>query len=127
MENCIFCKLAKEGSIHKIWEDDKNMAFLDTNPIRPGHTLVIPKKHVGYIFDMDDKEYTDLMLASKKVAEILKKKLNPKRVGVLVEGFGVDHVHVHLVPIDNGGEVCLQYSKPASQDELKNIVNKILK
>jgi len=127
MDNCIFCKIIKgEIPCYKVWEDENFFAFLDLNPIREGHTLVIPKKHVNYIFDMEDKDYSWLMLASKKVSELLKKKINSKRIGVLVEGFGVDHVHVHLVPIDNGGQVCLQYSKHASNEELDKVVKKIL-
>ncbi len=125
MDGCIFCKLAKEESKLKVWEDEKHLAFLDINPIEPGHTLVIPKKHTPYIFDLNDKEYSDLMLASKRVAELLKQKLHPKRIGILVEGFGVDHVHVHLVPINKGGGVCLQYAKHASMDELNKVMNKI--
>lgn len=126
MENCVFCKIAKEGSNHKIWEDDKHIAFLDMSPIRPGHTLVIPKKHADYIFDMSDKDYSDLMLASKRVAELLKKKLNPKRVGMLIEGFGVDHVHIHLIPINGGAEIWLGYSKKSTPEELKKVADKIL-
>lgn len=128
MDNCIFCKIGR-GEIKPavIWENDLYVAFLDANPIAPGHTLVIPKKHTAYIFDLENKEYLDLMLASKKIAIILKEKLNPKRVGILVEGFGVDHVHVHLVPINQGGQVCLQYSKRAAQGELEKIAEKILK
>jgi len=127
MENCIFCKMAG-GEIKPeiIWEDEKYLAFLDNNPIKPGHTQVIPKKHTSYIFDLDNDEYSKLMLVSKKISELLKKKLNPKRIGMLVEGFGVDHVHVHLVPINNGGEVCLAYSKSANREELKKIASKIL-
>lgn len=128
MKDCVFCKIGKgEIKPEVIWENDSYIAFLDQNPIAPGHTLVIPKKHTAYIFDLEDEEYSDLMLAAKNVAKILKEKLNPKRVGILVEGFGVDHVHVHLVPINVGGSICLQYSKHAKEDELKKMAEKILK
>jgi len=128
MENCIFCKIAK-GEIKPkvIFENDLYISFLDANPIAPGHTLVIPKKHTSYIFDLKDEEYSDLMLVSKNIAKILKEKLSPRRVAVLVEGFGVDHVHVHLVPINVGGQVCLQYAKHATEKELNEITDKILK
>lgn len=127
MKDCIFCKIAKgEIKPEVIFEDDSYISFLDTNPISPGHTLVIPKKHTAYIFDLEDNEYSDLMLVSKNIAKILKEKLNPKRVGILVEGFGVDHVHVHLVPVNVGGGICLQYSKQATKDELKKIADIIL-
>lgn len=127
MESCIFCKIIKgEIPCVKIWEDDKYFAFLDVNPVAPGHTLVIPKKHDPYVFDLNDEEYSNLMITSKKVAEILKAKLNPKRVGILIEGFGVDHIHVHLVPINKGGQICLQNAKHTSIEDLKIIADKIL-
>ena len=90
MENCVFCKITSgEVGCQKIWEDEKYFAFLDNRPIKPGHLLVLPKKHTDYIFDLEDEEYEELMLRSKDIAKKLKLKLNPKRVGVMVEGFGV--------------------------------------
>ena len=74
------------------------MAFLDINPIQPGHTLLIPKQQIDYIFDMNDAEYTNLWLAAKEVAKLLKEKLKCERVCVIVEGYAVPHVHVHLIP-----------------------------
>ena len=67
MEDCIFCKIA-QGKIpsYKIWEDKNNLAFLDVNPLNPGHVLLIPKKHEDYLFDLNDNEYTELMLNAKK-------------------------------------------------------------
>jgi histidine triad (HIT) family protein len=127
MENCVFCKIAKgEIPSYKVWEDGDFFAFLDMSPVRPGHTLVIPKKHEKYIFDLSDKDYSGLMLASKKVAGLLKEKLHPKRVGMLVEGFGVDHVHVHLIPIDGGAEIWLGYSKKSAPEELKKVAKQII-
>lgn len=125
--NCIFCKIAK-GEIPsvKIWEDKKYFAFLDMNPVTPGHTLIIPKKHDDYIFDMKKGEYAKLMLTSKKVAKILKEKLNPKRVGIIVEGFGVPHVHIHLIPINKPDEIIKGKTKTNSE-ELNKIAERILK
>jgi histidine triad (HIT) family protein len=127
-DDCVFCKIAK-GKIPsvKIWEDEKYFAFLDMNPINPGHTLVLPKKHTNYLFDLSDKEYIELMLNAKEIAKVLKKKLNPKRIGVLVEGFGVPHVHIHLVPINKGGEIDFKRAKPMSSGELNKIAEKITK
>ena len=115
-----------EIPIFKIWEDEKYLAFLDNNPVKPGHTLLIPKKHTDYIFDLSDDEYCELMLTAKKVAKLLKSKLHPKRVGIAVEGFGVSHVHVHLVPIDKGYELNPSNAKPAVKGELEEIAKKIL-
>lgn len=126
-ENCIFCKIIR-GEIPcatKIAEDKKFWVMLDISPINPGHTLVIPKKHTDYIFDLKNKEYKELMLKSKEIAKLLKEKLNPKRIGIAVEGFGVPHVHVHLVPENNVNELNPERAKPMSQDELKKILDKI--
>ncbi len=128
LENCVFCKMVKgEMSCVKIWEDEKHFAFLDSNPIMAGHTLVIPKKHTDYVFDLSDEEYAELMLKSKKVGVNIGKKLGPKRVGIAVEGFGVPHVHIHLVPINKGYELNPLNAKPAKVKDLEKIAEKILK
>ncbi len=128
MENCIFCKIVKgEIPCVKILEDEKYFAFLDLNPINPGHTLLIPKKHNDYIFDLEDEEYQELMLQGKRLAKILKNKLNPKRIGIAVEGFAIPHVHIHLVPLNNGSELNPERARPATQEKLKEVADKILK
>jgi len=125
-EDCIFCKIAREEiPALKIWEDKKYLAFLDMNPINPGHALLIPKKHDDYIFDLNNEEYSELMLKAKEVAKLLKEKLNPKRIGIIVEGFGVSHVHVHLVPINFPDEICNK-RKPIDSEELNKIAERIL-
>jgi histidine triad (HIT) family protein len=122
MENCIFCKIVKgEIPCVKIWEDEKYLAFLDLGQINPGHTLVIPKKHTDYIFDLEDNEYCELLLSGKKIAKKLKLKLNPKRVGLAVEGFGVPHVHLHMVPINNGNELNPERAAHPPIEELEKI------
>ncbi len=127
-KNCIFCKIVNgEIPAVKIWEDDKYLAFLDMNPINPGHTLLIPKKHSDYVFDLSDKEYSELMLAAKKVANLLKSKLKPKRIGMIIEGFAVPHIHIHLVPANNGGELSFDKARHMSQEELNKIAEKIRK
>ena len=101
MENCIFCKIVKgEISSVKIWEDKDFLAILDVFPNTKGMTLVLTKKHFdSYAFDMDNIDYGDLMLASKKVAKLLEKGLNVKRVAMVMEGLGVNHVHIKLYPL----------------------------
>lgn len=99
--DCIFCKIAN-GEINsvKIWEDENFLAILDLNPNTRGMTLVMPKKHFDSdAFLMPDKDYEDLMLATKKVSEILKKGLNVNRVAMVAEGMGVNHVHIKLYPL----------------------------
>lgn len=100
-EDCIFCKVV-EGKIPsvKIWEDDGFLAILSNHPNTEGVTLVLTKKHYdSYIFDMKDKLYKNLMLAAKKVARLLEKGLNVKRVAMVMEGMGMNHAHVKLYPL----------------------------
>lgn len=96
----IFTKIIQgEIPCHKIAESEDYFAFLDINPWAEGHTLVIPKKEVDYIFDLDNETYKGLMLFSKHVAHTIEKAIPCQRVGVLVEGLEVPHAHVHLIPI----------------------------
>ncbi|MCB9895367.1 MAG: HIT domain-containing protein [Planctomycetes bacterium] len=97
----IFSKIvAGEIPCHKVWEDDKHLAFLDINPWTYGHTLVIPKLEQDYLFDMPEQDYVALELAAKRVAQLLKDKLGCKRVCSMVVGYEVPHVHIHLLPTD---------------------------
>ena len=105
-EKCPFCRIvAGKLSTFKLWEDKNFLAFLDHKPISPGHTLVIPKPHYPYLFEMPDKTYERLMSVSRKFAGPLRSAVGSKRIGVLVEGFGIDHCHVHLVPINGSNEL----------------------
>ena len=101
MENCIFCKIAKgEFDSAKVWEDENFLAILDLNPNTKGMTLVIPKNHFDSDpFLMPEADYQNLMLAAKKVYGILRKGLNVSRVAMVVEGMGVNHVHIKLYPL----------------------------
>ena len=98
----IFDKIInREIPSYIVWEDDTHIAFLDIQPIHRGHTLVIPKLVTDYIFDMNDEGYIALQLAAKKVATLLKQKLNCNRVCMMVEGFAIPHTHIHLVPAND--------------------------
>lgn len=95
----IFSKIvAGEIPCHKVWEDDKHLAFLDINPWCYGHTLVIPKAEHAYIFDMPAADYAALHAAARTVAQTLKAKLGCARVCSMVVGYEVPHVHIHLFP-----------------------------
>ena len=102
MDDCIFCKIAN-GSVlsHKIWEDEKHLAFLSIFPNTEGVSVIIPKKHYSsYAFDLPDKVLADLVLAAKKVGKLLDSKLEKVgRTGMIFEGFGVDHVNAKLFPM----------------------------
>lgn len=97
----LFTRIVKgEIPCHKIAETADFLAFLDINPLAKGHTLCIPKKEVDYIFDIDDKEYADLLLFSKRVASAIEAVIECKRIGMSVVGLEVPHAHVHLIPIN---------------------------
>ena len=97
----IFTKIINsEISAYKIAEDENYLAFLDVRPVVRGHVLCIPKIEIDYIFDMDDANYSGLMLFSKKVAKALKQVVDCKKIGVSVVGLEVPHAHVHLIPMN---------------------------
>ena len=107
----IFSKIVRgEIPSYKIAEDTNHLAFLDVSPLAMGHTLVIPKKEIDYIFDLPDKELADLHLFAKKVAIALKAAVPCKRIGIAVIGLEVPHVHIHLVPMNEISD--LNFSKP---------------
>jgi len=92
-------------SAYKIYEDDKVLAILDTHPVYPGHTLLVPKKQIDHIWDLNDEDYDYLWQVANKIGKHLRLRLKPARVGIIVEGFGVPHAHIHLVPIDHGNDL----------------------
>lgn len=97
--------IAGELPSYKVAEDDNFYAFLDINPITWGHTLVVPKKEVDYVFDLDDKTLGELSIFTKKVAKAIKEAIPCRKVGMAVLGLEVPHAHVHLVPLKNEGEM----------------------
>ncbi len=102
VQDCLFCKIAAgEIPCHKIWEDEKHLAFLSIFPNTEGFSVVIPKKHYSsYAFDLSDQVLQDLIVAAKKVGKLLDEKLEDVgRTGLIFEGFGVDHVHAKLFPM----------------------------
>lgn len=118
--------ISGELPCHKIAETDDFLAFLDISPLATGHTLVIPKNEVDYIFDMDEKQYLELHLFAKKVAINIQKVILCKRIGVAVIGLEVPHTHIHLVPINNVGDI--NFSRPKltpTKEELSATADKI--
>ncbi|MBQ8565674.1 MAG: HIT domain-containing protein [Bacteroidaceae bacterium] len=102
----IFSRIvAGEIPCYKVAEDDNYFAFLDISPVAKGHTLVIPKKEVDYIFDLDDETYSGLMAFARRVARALQEAVECKRVGVAVMGLEVPHTHIHLIPITTEGDM----------------------
>lgn len=102
----IFSRIVKgEIPCYKIAEDEHFFAFMDINPVAKGHTLVIPKREVDYIFALDDNEVADMMVFAKKVAKAIEKAVPCKRIGVAVIGLEVPHAHIHLIPINQEGDM----------------------
>jgi histidine triad (HIT) family protein len=123
----IFTKIVN-GDIpsYRIAEDDRFYAFLDINPVAIGHTLVIPKKEMDYLFDIEDKLYGDFFLFAKKVAIGLKKAIPCEKVGLVVIGLEVLHAHIHLIPLNTMDDV--NFSKPKlklSAEEFREIRAKV--
>lgn len=123
----IFSRIvAGEIPCYKVAEDEKNFAFLDINPVAPGHVLVIPKQEVDYIFDLNDQDYADLQIFAKRVAEAIKQALPCRRVGVAVMGMEVPHTHIHLIPINEEADMNFFKEKCALRaEEMADIASKI--
>jgi histidine triad (HIT) family protein len=123
----IFSKIIRgEIPCYKVAESENCFAFLDINPVAKGHVLVIPKKEVDYIFDVEDPLYTDLMLFAKKVAKAIEKVVPCERIGVTVIGLEVPHAHVHLIPINSLHDMNLAKPKlNMSSEELSALAKEI--
>ena len=116
----------KEISGYIVTEDERYIAFLDINPLVKGHVLVVPKKEVDYIFDVDDETLAGLILFSKKISQAIKKAVPCKRIGVAVIGLEVPHTHIHLVPMNSMGDI--NFSRPKlnpSKEELTEVLESI--
>jgi len=128
MGGSIFSQIIR-GDIpsYKVYEDDKTYAFLDINPVNPGHTLVVPKTEVDHLWDLPDDDYQALMAATKKIANHMRKILGCPRVGVMVEGFEVPHAHIHLLPITMGlnHELAKPKTSQNSEAELKAMAEQL--
>lgn len=102
----IFARIINgEIPCYKVAEDDQYIAFLDVRPLKAGHTLVVPKQEVDYIFDLDENTLAGMMLFAQKVARAMKEVIDCKRVGVAVLGLEVPHAHIHLVPLTKEGDL----------------------
>lgn len=123
----IFSKIAAgEIPSYKVAENDKYYAFLDINPLKEGHTLVIPRREEDYFFDLDDIELAEIMVFAKRVAEAIKKAFPCKKVGMAVLGLEVPHAHIHLVPMQNEGDLNFANEKlKLTEEQFKEIAEKI--
>ena len=110
---------------YKVYEDDNHIAFLDIRPIKLGHLLVVPKKEIDDIFQLDVLQYEDLWRFVRKVAKGMKKSIDCNRIGISVVGLEVPHVHVHLIPINKMDDMSFNSKIKLSNDEFVNIMEKI--
>lgn len=124
----IFSKIIKgEIPSYKIFEDEQFYAFLDISPMTKGHTLVIPKKEVDYLFDIDDTTLSKMMLVSKKIALAIEKSIECTRVGMMVVGLEVPHAHIHLIPIQTEQDMNLANNRlELSNEEFEKIAEDIV-
>lgn len=122
----IFSKIiAGEIPCYKVAEDDRFFAFLDISPLAKGHTLVVPKQEVDYIFDLPESDLADMMLFAKRVSAALQKTIDCKRVGIAVIGLEVPHAHIHLIPIKEESDMVFSKARLSlSTDEMADIAGK---
>lgn len=113
---------------HFVCRDEKAVAFLSINPIRPGHTLVVPVEEVSHWVDLDEETNAHLMKMAHRVAKAQMKVFSPERVGMIIAGFEVPHTHLHVVPIDSEGQLSFAHAaKTVDHEQLKKIAEELSK
>ena len=123
----IFTKIINgEIPCYKIAEDENYFAFLDIRPLNAGHTLVVTKKEVDYIFDLEDDELQGLILFAKRIAVAIKKSVECERIGMTVIGLEVPHTHIHLSPINSVHDLDFRNTKEISKEKMQEIAEKII-
>lgn len=123
----IFTKIINgEIPCYKVAEDERYFAFLDINPLKEGHTLVVPKQETDYVFDLDDEYLAGLIIFSKKVASAIKTSFPCNRIGIAILGLEVPHAHVHLVPMNSMEDINFKNPKlKFTPEEFRKIAEKI--
>lgn len=123
----IFSKIiAGEIPSYKCAEDDRFYAFLDINPVAKGHTLVVPKHEVDYLFDLDDDKLADMIVFAKRVAKAIRAAYPCRKVGMAVLGLEVNHAHIHLIPLQSEGDMDFRREKlQLTTEEMEEIARRI--
>jgi histidine triad (HIT) family protein len=124
--SCVFCEILA-GRIPglPVWENREFLLMLDIRPIAPGHLLLLPKKHAEDLWLLPERDYTRLLATARKLAPALRRATRAKRIGLVVEGFGVPHVHVHLVPVNQAGELNPTLAKAAAPVRLRALQRRL--
>lgn len=118
--------ISGEIPCHKVAEDDRCLAFLDIRPVVFGHTLVIPKTEVDYIFDMDDEYLAHMHVFAKRVAKALEQEVKCLRIGVMVAGLEVPHAHIHLIPMQSIGDLSFTNQRPEfPHEKMKELADRL--
>lgn len=126
MGTCVFCDIIKGVEpAHRVWESEEFLAFLTRRPCNPGHTVLIPKVHVDYVFDLEDPLYSSIFRAARQLAEPIRQATGAARTGIAVEGFSVPHVHLHLVPLHGVSELDPHRHTDQTQQELAEMARRI--
>ncbi len=122
----IFTKIInREIPAHIVWEDEAHVAFLDHMPTQPGHLLLVPKKEIGSVFDMEDSEYQAIFAKAKFLAKPLQNVTGAERIGLLIAGLEVNHVHIHLIPINNVKDLDFTQKANVTPEEIAEMAEKI--
>ena len=123
----IFSKIiAGEIPSYKIAEDDNFFAFLDINPLSKGHALVVPKKEIDYIFDLDEEIYDDLFRFARKVSKAIENSVDCIRIGMVVYGLDIPHAHIHLIPLTGDNDIDFNKKRVKLTDSEFNNLSKII-
>lgn len=126
MEDSVFTKIIKgELPCHKVYEDELTLAFMTIQPVREGHTLVIPKKQVDQYIDLPDEDYEAVWRTVKKVATRIRSVTGKERVGIVVKGIDVPHFHVHLIPFNEDESLHGGDGEPAEAEDLARVAAKL--
>ena len=128
MSSCIFCRIVNDDEpSHKLWADAHFLAFLSPHLINPGHTLLITKQHVDYIIELREPLYTAIFQAARHLARPLRAATRAKRIGIAIEGLDARHLHIHLVPINNVGELDARRRTSMTAEEFFEMAEEIRK
>lgn len=122
----LFTKIIRgELPAHRIAECSTCFAFLDINPVRPGHVLLVPKREVDYFYDLSDQEITSLMHCARRIAHAIQEATGCVKVGTAIMGLEINHAHIHLLPLNELGDMNMYDKTPQTEDELSDMAERI--
>lgn len=126
MNQCVFCEIIQgRAPAHRLWENENILAILTTGPINSGHSLLIPKAHIEYFFDLGEPAYLEAFQAAKRLAEPLRKATGARKIGLVLEGFTVPHAHLHLIPLHERDQIDPRRVRQMNLEQLAEIAEMI--